>query len=313
MVHACATCASTFDHPFDPASEKPLLVGRDLPCCGRSICSRCLNQNKRYETYCPYCQITTDPSSLLPQGLRDPPAYDTAANEKKLPESEEPNRHDPDDVLPAYSEHHTNPSPLPSEKHPPHHHDLPAQDVLHFVTPNDSIRSLSLAYQIPIPALRKSNNIYSDHLLQARRTVLIPGEYYKAGVSLSPRPVEGEEEEIRKGKVRRWMMGCKVAEYVIFLSYPSLPTTNMINPHPTHHFFVFVCPGYKSLMCFVTDTKVFPYRLGTTSHSSTSSKPPGMSRRPSRRTGTMRRGRLRIRLRRTRRRKAKGKVRRVWG
>ncbi|KAI7552257.1 hypothetical protein KC331_g2012 [Hortaea werneckii] len=219
MVHACATCASTFDHPFDPASEKPLLVGRDLPCCGRSICSRCLNQNKRYETYCPYCQITTDPSSLLPQGLRDPPAYDTAANEKKLPESEEPNRHDPDDVLPAYSEHHTNPSPLPSEKHPPHHHDLPAQDVLHFVTPNDSIRSLSLAYQIPIPALRKSNNIYSDHLLQARRTVLIPGEYYKAGVSLSPRPVEGEEEEIRKGKVRRWMMGCKVAEYDVALLY----------------------------------------------------------------------------------------------
>ncbi|KAI6810510.1 hypothetical protein KC340_g17764 [Hortaea werneckii] len=218
MVHACATCASTFDHPFDPASEKPLLVGRDLPCCGRSICSRCLNQNKRYETYCPYCQITTDPSSLLPQGLRDPPAYDTAANEKNLPESAEPNQHDPDDVLPAYSEHHTNPSPFPSEKHPPNH-DPPAQDVLHFVTPNDSIRSLSLAYGIPIPALRKSNNIYSDHLLQARRTVLIPGEFYKGGVSLSPRPVEGEEEEIRKGKVRRWMMGCKVAEYDVALLY----------------------------------------------------------------------------------------------
>lgn len=208
MVHACATCASTFDHPFDPISEKPLLVGRDLSCCRRSICARCLNQNKRYETYCPYCQITTHPFPLLPQGLRDPPAYSAAKPEESCEEQVN------DDILPAYSEHHSHPPPPISEKHSPNASDPPAQDVLHFITPNDSIRSLSLAYGIPIPALRKSNNIYSDHLLQARRTVLIPGQYYKAGVSLSPRPVEGEEEEIRKGKVRRWMMGCKIAEYV---------------------------------------------------------------------------------------------------
>jgi hypothetical protein len=50
--------------------------------------------------------------------------------------------------------------------------------------------------------------------LLARRTVVIPGEYYKGGVSLSPRPVEGEEEEARKGKIRRWMVACKVAEWV---------------------------------------------------------------------------------------------------
>lgn len=62
--------------------------------------------------------------------------------------------------------------------------------------------------------LRRLNNITSDHLLFARRTVVIPGEYYKGGVSLSPRPVEGEEEERRKGIVRRWMVACKVSEYV---------------------------------------------------------------------------------------------------
>lgn len=45
--------------------------------------------------------------------------------------------------------------------------------------------------------------------------MLIPGEYYKGGVSLSPRPVEGEEEEMRKNKVRRWMVGCKVSEWVL--------------------------------------------------------------------------------------------------
>jgi len=53
----------------------------------------------------------------------------------------------------------------------------------------------------------------------ARRTLLIPGEYYKGGVSLSPRPLEGEEEEIRKGKVRKFMVGCKVTEYDVALLY----------------------------------------------------------------------------------------------
>jgi hypothetical protein len=47
--------------------------------------------------------------------------------------------------------------------------------------------------------------------------LIIPGEFYKGGVSLSPRPVEGEEEERRKGIVRRWMVACKVSEYVFSL------------------------------------------------------------------------------------------------
>lgn len=202
MVHACATCASTFDSALDPASEKPLIVGRYLNCCGRSICSRCLNQNKRYETYCPYCQITSDPAPILPQGLKDPPAY--PSHEDRI---SQPSEKGGEDELPAYSEHQVV-QPLAEKSG----QDELAPDVLHFVTPNDSIRSLALAYGIPIHTLRKANNIYSDHLIQARRTVLIPGEYYKGGVSLSPRPIEGEEEEAKKNKVRRWMMACKVAE-----------------------------------------------------------------------------------------------------
>jgi len=42
--------------------------------------------------------------------------------------------------------------------------------------------------------------------------LVIPGEFYKGGVSLSPRPVEGEEEERRKSIVRRWMVACKVSD-----------------------------------------------------------------------------------------------------
>ena len=203
MANACATCAQAYDSALDPASEKPLLPGRHLDCCGRSICARCLNQNKRYETYCPYCQISIEPSTL-PQGLRDPPAYSSLDDRLPPPPEKQPE----DDELPPYSANGDS-RPVLDEKSK--HDDEPAPDVLHFVAPEDSIRSLALAYNVPINALRKTNNIFSDHLVQARRTVLIPGEYYK-GPSLSARPLEGEEEEARKHKIRRWMVACKVSE-----------------------------------------------------------------------------------------------------
>jgi len=199
----CATCATAYGNLYDPLVEKPFLPGRHLECCGRSICSRCLNQNKRYETYCPYCQITTEPS-LLPQGLKDPPAY--SALDHRQPSSAPLSALKEDD-LPPYSSHH--PVQPPPEKADDAQ---PAPDVLHFLTPDDSIHSLALAYAVPMIALRKTNNVYSDQLLRGRKTILIPGEYYKGGVSLSPRPLEGEEEEARRNKVRRWMVACKNAE-----------------------------------------------------------------------------------------------------
>jgi hypothetical protein len=72
---------------------------------------------------------------------------------------------------------------------------------------------------VPTAVLRRKNNITSDHLLLGRRTVIIPGEYYKGGISLSPRPVEGEEEELRKGKIRRFMVACKASDYDMAVLY----------------------------------------------------------------------------------------------
>jgi hypothetical protein len=138
----------------------------------------------------------------LPQGLRDPPAYSTLENVRSTDQS---GGHG--DEPPAYSA--TSDQPSISEKQ---QKDEPAPDVLHFLTKDDSMHSLSLAYGVPINALRTTNNMYSDGLLQGRRTILIPGEYYKGGVSLSPRPIEGEEEEARKTMVRRWMVSVKCAE-----------------------------------------------------------------------------------------------------
>jgi hypothetical protein len=112
-----------------------------------------------------------------------------------------------DDELPAYAEHQAVQA-LPEKAH---HQDV-AEDVLHFLTPNDTILSLSLAYGVPANSLRKINSVYADHLIQGRKTVLIPGEYYKGGVSLSPQPLDSEEEELKKNKTRRWQVSCKVAE-----------------------------------------------------------------------------------------------------
>lgn len=96
----------------------------------------------------------------------------------------------------------------------------PAEDTLHFLDHrHDSIASLSLRYGVPAAALRRANNVNSDHLLLGRKTVIIPGEFYKAGVSLSPQPVEGEEEELRKAKIRRLMTSCKIADYDIAVLY----------------------------------------------------------------------------------------------
>jgi len=197
---ACCICSSLLD-TYDPKTEKAIIPERHLGCCGRTVCARCIRQNSRYETYCPYCQISSEPS-LLPQGLKDPPAYSSLEEKQPLSDS----KHAEDDDLPAYSA--SDSRPMMSEKS----RDEPAPDVLHFVTPNDTPQSLSLAYAIPLNALRKTNNLFADHLLQGRKTVLIPGEYYKGGVSLSPQPLESEEEEIKKNKIRRWMVTCKVSE-----------------------------------------------------------------------------------------------------
>ncbi|KAF2715659.1 hypothetical protein K504DRAFT_457810 [Pleomassaria siparia CBS 279.74] len=207
MSEACCTCAtllSSLPPAYDEKTEKPIQYEHRFECCSRALCARCITDNPRFGNYCPFCQVSTVPSPL-PQGLRDPPSYSPPAGSQI------------DDEPPPYSVH--NSQQAPKEKSQGGHVEE-APDVLHFVDPNnDSMSSISLRYGVPIAVLRAMNGLYADHLLLARRTLLISGEFYKGGVSLSPRPLEGEEEEIRKGKVRRFMVGCKVAEYDLALLY----------------------------------------------------------------------------------------------
>ena len=188
----------------DEKQEQTPQEDHGFGCCGRVICSRCLRENSRFSTYCPFCQISFGPSPL-PQGTREPPSYsppleNPAPSFRAAQTVKEP---------PPYSEHAhltiTGKSEAKNAETSP--------DVLHFVDPNnDSVNSLSLRYGVPVEILRRTNGLFADHLIAARRAILIPGEYYKGGVSLSPRPLEGEEEEIRKSKVRRFMVACKVVE-----------------------------------------------------------------------------------------------------
>ncbi|QDS77786.1 hypothetical protein FKW77_005430 [Venturia effusa] len=207
---ACCTCAallSSIPPTYNEKTEKPTVHERRLDCCSRAICARCTTDNPRFQYYCPFCQVSTNSNPLGAQGLRDPPSYSP-------PDSEAWAARPPaDDGLPAYSENTA--VAVPSEKA-----GGSGQDVLHFVDPvNDSIHTLSIRYGVPPSALRRANGLFSDNLIAARRTIIVPGEYYKGGVSLSPRPLEGEEEEARKGKVRKWMVACKVSEYDVALLY----------------------------------------------------------------------------------------------
>ncbi|KAI1502255.1 hypothetical protein F5X99DRAFT_163307 [Biscogniauxia marginata] len=212
-IESCCTCATLLSAvPRYNDFEKSLPHDRWLECCPRVICGKCIHSNPRFKTYCPYCQISlTD--STLPPGLKDPPSYTSSvgsSSSKTLslepaapPPPYTPSAHQPTD---------------PSEKSAAP--EEPTEDTLHFLNhSHDTVTSLSLRYGVPTHVLRRSNNITSDHLILGRRTVVIPGSHYKGGVSLSPRPIEGEEEEARKSKIRRWMVACKVHEYDVAVLY----------------------------------------------------------------------------------------------
>lgn len=200
LTTECCICAnSPTDLFLDEKSGQPSAGMRQFQCCRRVICPICLDKQPRLEEYCPYCQDTGSPvrtfegasafglSSLLTDSSGESPTRPHTLQQKiQDPEKAE---------------------------------DTP--DVLHFVDPaNDTINLLSIRYGVPSAVLRKTNGIYADHLLAARRTIIISGEYYKGGVSLSPRPIDGEEMEIKKNKIRRFMVACKVAELVFLLNWP---------------------------------------------------------------------------------------------
>src|SRR5437762_3481052 len=119
---ACCTCAAllTSIAHCDEKTEKPTVHEKRLNCCGRAICARCTTDNPRFTTYCPFCQVSSTPS-LLPQGLREPPPYESTSDSSSHPQ----NSSSIGDEPPPYDEHIQ--ACAASEKSAE-----PAPDVLHF-------------------------------------------------------------------------------------------------------------------------------------------------------------------------------------
>ena len=197
----CCTCATLL---ISAVSTKPHLEKSTrpttptsyqlLPCCGRAICDDCISR--------------TVPTSL-PQGLRDPPAYESAPGSLRQEESSTILHRNSDglfedDEPPEYSAQVEKEENQGQQSTP---------DVTHHLHPIDTVQSLSLAYAVPLSVLRNHNNLFNDSLLPARRTMSIPGSHYKGGVSLSPKPIESEDERERKAKVRRFMVQTKCHQY----------------------------------------------------------------------------------------------------
>lgn len=198
LEDSCCTCASllsppSYDYSDEKKSSRPSEPPRRLPCCGRSVCANCMQRNPRFEAYCPFCQISSEPSSL-PQGLRDPPAYTSPNSSPKQKPIQLK-----DDEPPAYASLDQGTSNQ-------------SEGVIHHLRPDDSISSLSLAYHVPASVLKSHNTLFSDHLLSARKTITIPSSHYR-GPSLSADPVENEEETERKSRIRKFMMQTKCHDY----------------------------------------------------------------------------------------------------
>ncbi|KAK3340799.1 hypothetical protein B0H65DRAFT_430404 [Neurospora tetraspora] len=205
-LDACCTCATLLSSVprFVLETEKPLPDDRRLSCCGRVICGNCIYNNPRFSSYCPYCQTPSSSSSSSS-------SYPTPINPHAIP--------------PTTAETQ-DPKPSKDQKVP---------DTIHHLHPHDTLPSLSLRYSVPLPILLAHNRLplfslstssspfhsSSSALLFARgrRTILIPGEYNPSGVSLSPFPVESEEEIEKKKKIRKWMMRTKVADYDVAVLY----------------------------------------------------------------------------------------------
>ena len=209
----CATCAQPVS---DTLSELKVRPPRQTPCCDRTICGACQAKNTRFQVYCPFCQITSAPSTL-PQGLRDPPAYEESGPSEKghtrLDDMKRRRRYEAeemnDDSPPGYNESVSSSGNTQTNAGG---YSEANEDTVHYLRHSDTLASISLAYNVPLQILRTHNNLYSDHLISARHEISIPASHYR-GPSLSAEPVESEEERQRKARLRRFMMRTKCSDY----------------------------------------------------------------------------------------------------
>ncbi len=150
-------------------------------CCSRFVCAKCMRNNPRMADYCVLCQLPIA-ANYEPPIYDDPPPYAPISVERSHKEGE--------------------------------------TSCVHYVRPSDTLTSLSLAYTTSARLLRAENHIYSDHLLQARSFIVIPGY---SGPSLSPNPDKDEEDKVR---LKKFMVATKCTDYEMAKVYVTSSTTS---------------------------------------------------------------------------------------
>ncbi|RPA79664.1 hypothetical protein BJ508DRAFT_363057 [Ascobolus immersus RN42] len=183
---SCAVCTKELKTEHEKEENEKGQENLQWGCCQRFVCGPCVMKNNRYKTYCPYCQLPTttgpDSNSLV----------------SKLPPSYETTLHITRSLLtppPSYS------GALAKR----------LDGIHHFIKATDTLPSLSLAYDTPLTVLRALNNLHSDNLLHAHRSIFIPSSHYQ-GPSLSPDPPGGEKEEEKRVLVKRFQCLTKCVE-----------------------------------------------------------------------------------------------------
>ncbi|GES77457.1 carbohydrate-binding module family 50 protein [Rhizophagus clarus] len=123
ICHVLFASVSSFESPFL------------TKCCNRWVCDGCLEQNKRYYSYCPFCQ---EVSITYRKRSNDTTTYTDCS-------------------LPTYEEVIYN--------------DL--NNAIHYVKKDDTLIGLAFKYGVEIADIRKANRLFDNNII-ARSTLIIP-------------------------------------------------------------------------------------------------------------------------------------------
>ncbi|CCG84438.1 protein of unknown function [Taphrina deformans PYCC 5710] len=194
-ARSCVSC-----YTYDDSSKGTT----PTPCCGRFVCGPCGRANPRLVETCILCQLPIPRDLGGDDGDGDElPGYDASLPRYAATDAPDTPEKDPSCgvVEGGGSATATDAWSVGKEA-----------GVHHFVRKEDSVGSLSLAYDVAPSVIRKANHLFADALLQGRSFILVPG----ATRSLSDRP---GEEDVRKGKLKRFMVQVKCTDYDMAKTY----------------------------------------------------------------------------------------------
>ncbi|GBB89830.1 hypothetical protein RclHR1_16660007 [Rhizophagus clarus] len=175
ICHVLFASVSSFESPFL------------TKCCNRWVCDGCLEQNKRYYSYCPFCQ---EVSITYRKRSNDTTTYTDCS----LPTYEEVIYNDLNKLNITFNSFNEKSGKKLDEKS--------NYSAIHYVKKDDTLIGLAFKYGVEIADIRKANRLFDNNII-ARSTLIIPNY---VGPSLSEK---FSEEEEKKMLVKRFQVRSK--------------------------------------------------------------------------------------------------------